>query len=137
MAERTEHPRTRRVSDPDPAVAKILAGVRHARRAVCVFCGSATLPHGLESHAEACEGGGAARKARGPLMRGGPARAAAVAAVEEDLLDTDSVKAHRAALNAYNRLCGRIYVEASRRARPRSAASAVAGSSTPRDPGEA
>ena len=73
VSERTESIKTRYLSDPDPAVAKILAGVG-TRAAVCVFCGSATLPHGLESHAEACEGGGAAPKTRGPLMRGGPAR---------------------------------------------------------------
>ena len=115
VAERTEHPRTRYLSDPDPAVAKILAGVG-TRAAVCVFCGSATLPHGLESHAEACEGRWRRAENARPLDERRPCPEQPIwIPVEEDLLDQESVKAHRAALNAYNRLCGRIYVEASRR----------------------
>ena len=130
VAERTEHPRTRYLSDPDPRWPRFWrAGT--APRCACSAAGDAAARP--REPRRGAKGGGAAQKARGPLDERRPRPSSRRRPVEEDLLDTDSVKAHRAALNAYNRLCGRIYVEAPRTRRVRAVRrSAVAVRRLPR-----
>lgn len=107
--------RAKFLADPDPAVARVLSSVG-TKACVCVFCGSACLPHGLEKHSEACEGRWRRAELARPLdQRRDAPRQPTWLPVEEELLEKPALHAHRAALQAYNRTAARIYVEAARR----------------------